>query len=99
MILSSPDKTGLTTHTLDLSSALVQLQHKVTVLTCVDAVLNKEQVHFLRQFKQNGGKSPVKYVFSATSSTSIFVPKNETYDDTRRSCRNYYVLQGTQSNL
>ena len=45
------------------------------------------------------GKSPVKYVFSATSSTSIFVPKNETYDDTRRSCRNYYVLQGTQSNL
>lgn len=44
-------------------------------------------------------KSPVKYVFSATSSTSIFVPKNETYDDTRRSCRNYYVLQGTQSNL
>lgn len=47
----------------------------------------------------NERKSPVKYVFSATSSTSIFVPKNETYDDTRRSCRNYYVLQGTQSNL
>ena len=44
-------------------------------------------------------KPPVKYVFSATSSTCIFVPKNETYDDTRRSCRNYYVLQGTQSNL
>ena len=44
-------------------------------------------------------KLPVKYVFSATSSTSIFVPKNETYDDTRRSCRNYYVLQGTQSDL
>lgn len=60
MILSSPDKTGLTTHTLDLSSALVQLQHKVTVLTCVDAVLNKEQVHFLRQFKQNGVNVIVK---------------------------------------
>ena len=51
------------------------------------------------QDKFNYSKSPVKYVFSATSSTSIFVPKNETYDDTRRSCRNYYVLQGTQSNL
>ena len=44
-------------------------------------------------------KPPVKYVFSAISSSSIFVPKNKTYDDTRRSCRNYYVLQGTQSNL
>ena len=37
-------------------------------------------------------KPPVKYVFSAISSSSIFVPKNKTYDDTRRSCRNYYVL-------
>ena len=44
-------------------------------------------------------KPPVNHVFSAISSTSIFVPKNKTYDDTRRSCRNYYVLQGTQSNL
>ena len=44
-------------------------------------------------------KLPVNHVFSATSSTCIFVPKNEAYDDTRRSCRNYYVLQGTQSNL
>lgn len=44
-------------------------------------------------------KSPVIHVFSATLSISIFVPKNEIYDDTRRSCRNYYVLQGTQSNL
>ncbi|TYK32083.1 hypothetical protein, partial [Bacteroides pyogenes] len=42
------------------------------------------------------GKPPVNHVFSAISSTSIFVPKNKTYDDTRRSCRNYYVLQGTQ---
>lgn len=60
MILSSPDKTGLTTHTLDLSSALVQLKHQVTVLTCVDAVLNKEQVYFLEQFKQNGVNVIVK---------------------------------------
>ena len=44
-------------------------------------------------------KPPAKYVFFATSSTSIFVLKNEIYDDTRRSCRNYYVLQGTQGNL
>ena len=44
-------------------------------------------------------KPPVIHVFSATLSISIFVPKNEIYDDTRRSCRNYYVLQGTQSNL
>lgn len=44
-------------------------------------------------------KPPVNHVFSAISSTSIFVSKNKTYDDTRRSCRNYYVLQGTQSNL
>ena len=44
-------------------------------------------------------KPPVIHVFSATPSISIFVPKNEIYDDTRRSCRNYYVLQGTQSNL
>lgn len=49
--------------------------------------------------KQKLGKPPVNHVFSAISSTSIFVPKNKTYDDTRRSCRNYYVLQGTQSNL
>lgn len=57
--------------------------------------------HVFSKYKvvQNGRKPPVKYVFSATSSTSIFVPKNEAYDDTRRSCRNYYVLQGTQSNL
>ncbi|SUV32711.1 transposase [Bacteroides pyogenes] len=48
---------------------------------------------------QNYCKPPVNHVFSAISSTSIFVPKNKTYDDTRRSCRNYYVLQGTQSNL
>ena len=45
------------------------------------------------------GKPPVIHVFSATLSISIFVPQNEAYDDTRRSCRNYYVLQGTQSNL
>ena len=57
------------------------------IITCVSKKTEKE------------GKPPVKYVFSATSSTCIFVPKNETYDDTRRSCRNYYVLQGTQSNL
>ena len=44
-------------------------------------------------------KPPVIHVFSATLSISIFVPQNEAYDDTRRSCRNYYVLQGTQSNL
>lgn len=44
-------------------------------------------------------KPPVNHVFSATPSISIFVPKNKIYDDTRRSCRNYYVLQGTQSNL
>ena len=44
-------------------------------------------------------KPPVIPVFSATPSISIFVPKNEIYDDTRRSCRNYYVLQGIQSNL
>ena len=54
--------------------------------------------------KHKGGiklhsKPPVIHVFSATLSISIFVPKNEIYDDTRRSCRNYYVLQGTQSNL
>ena len=49
--------------------------------------------------RSSKGKPPAKYVFFATSSTSIFVLKNEIYDDTRRSCRNYYVLQGTQSNL
>lgn len=48
---------------------------------------------------EDKGKPPVIHVFSATPSISIFVPKNEIYDDTRRSCRNYYVLQGTQSNL
>ena len=47
----------------------------------------------------NRRKPPVIHVFSATLSISIFVPQNEAYDDTRRSCRNYYVLQGTQSNL
>lgn len=53
-------------------------------------------------FEQNNvlyRKPPVIHVFSATLSISIFVPQNEAYDDTRRSCRNYYVLQGTQSNL
>lgn len=49
--------------------------------------------------KAISGKPPVIPVFSATPSISIFVPKNEIYDDTRRSCRNYYVLQGIQSNL
>ena len=61
---------------------------------------------FLPEFGQIGilcitdkRKPPVIHVFSATLSISIFVPQNEAYDDTRRSCRNYYVLQGTQSNL
>ena len=49
--------------------------------------------------RKKDGKPPVIHVFSATLSISIFVPQNEAYDDTRRSCRNYYVLQGTQSNL
>lgn len=49
--------------------------------------------------EENIRKPPVIHVFSATPSISIFVPKNEIYDDTRRSCRNYYVLQGIQSNL
>ncbi len=53
-------------------------------------------------FKQNFGqcqkcKSPVNHVFSTTSRFSIFMSKNKIYDDTRRSCKNYYVLQGTQS--
>ena len=50
-------------------------------------------------WKVDKSKPPVIHVFSATLSISIFVPQNEAYDDTRRSCRNYYVLQGTQSNL
>lgn len=54
-------------------------------------------------FMQNFGqcfqkcKSPVNHVFSTTSRFSIFMSKNKIYDDTRRSCKNYYVLQGTQS--
>lgn len=54
MILSSPDKTGLTTHTLDLSIALVKLGHSVTVLTGVDYPYNSEQKRFLKSFKDNG---------------------------------------------
>ena len=61
--------------------------------------MRNEAEHSFRYALLFMGKPPVKYVFSATSSTSIFVPKKEAYDDTRRSCRNYYVLQGTQSNL
>ena len=47
------------------------------------------------RYMQLESKPPVIHVFSATLSISIFVPQNEAYDDTRRSCRNYYVLQGT----
>lgn len=54
MLLSSPDKTGLTTHTLDLSLALVQLGHQVTLLTNVDSPANSEQVYFINKFKTGG---------------------------------------------
>ena len=83
------------------SSTFHALQVRVFSINAVDRIayfmLECIQGKFI--LDKNVCKSPVKYVFSATSSTSIFVPKNETYDDTRRSCRNYYVLQGTQSNL
>lgn len=54
MILSSPDKTGLTTHTLDLSAALVQLGHEVSLLTTVDMPKTAEQEFFIRSFIQKG---------------------------------------------
>lgn len=54
MILSSPDKTGLTTHTLDLSDALVQQGHEVTLLTSVDSSKTTEQDFFIRSFIQKG---------------------------------------------
>lgn len=53
MILSSPDKTGMTTHTLDLSAALVKLGHQVTILTSIDKPCNNEQDLFLKQFSKN----------------------------------------------
>lgn len=56
MILSSPDKTGLTTHTVALSGALVELGHEVTVLTAVNNPMNSEQEYFLREFKKLGVK-------------------------------------------
>ena len=54
MILSSPDKTGMTTHTFDLSVALVKLGHSVTVLTGVDYPYNSEQMFFLKAFQESG---------------------------------------------
>lgn len=53
MILSSPDKTGMTTHTLDLSVALVKLGHQVTILTSIDKPCNNEQDFFLKKFSGN----------------------------------------------
>lgn len=56
MILSSPDKTGLTTHTVALSGALVELGHQVTVLTSVNNPMNSEQKYFLEEFRKLGVK-------------------------------------------
>lgn len=62
-------------------------------------MISKQVLRIVIFGAKNNCKPPVIHVFSATLSISIFVPQNEAYDDTRRSCRNYYVLQGTQSNL
>lgn len=66
-------------------------------LWCIVLTAPHAELNIQKKLEQR--KPPVIHVFSATPSISIFVPKNEIYDDTRRSCRNYYVLQGIQSNL
>ena len=83
-----------------LSSNLLFTLNFIRLMVTAGALLMFSALfNFLNLFIGLFRKPPVKYVFSAISSSSIFVPKNKTYDDTRRSCRNYYVLQGTQSNL
>lgn len=90
-------KIGLNITTCDFLEELKQYKDERNILVhngILPVEINKDKI-----LNKIECKPPVNHVFSATPSISIFVPKNKIYDDTRRSCRNYYVLQGTQSNL
>lgn len=56
MILSHCDQTGMTTHTLDLSTALVELGHEVTLLVGRSTIASRASDTMLTRFVRGGIK-------------------------------------------
>lgn len=54
MILSHCDQTGMTTHTLDLSTALVELGHEVTLLVGRSTIASRASDTMLTRFVRGG---------------------------------------------